>query len=82
VLRALGADGELSVRWGAPGDLDRLLDRDHALLVRTWAEVHRRHGSEVWSEASYSVHGERSRIDLLSFHPATGILEVAEARPP
>lgn len=80
VLRALDADGELAVRWGAPGDLERLLDRDHALLVRTWAETHRRHGWEVWPEATYSVYGERGRIDLLAFHPATGILEVAEMK--
>lgn len=80
VLQALDADGEISVRWGAPGDLERLLDRDHALLVRTWAELHRRHAWEVWPEASYSVYGERGRIDLLAFHPATGMLEVAEMK--
>lgn len=80
VLHALGADGEISVRWGAPGDLERLLDRDHALLVRTWAEMHRLHGWEVWPEASYSVYGERGRIDLLAFHPATSTLEVAEMK--
>ena len=80
VLRALEADGEMTVRWGGPGDLDRLLDRDHALLVRAWAETHRRHGWEVWPEASYSVYGERGRIDLLAFHPPTGTLEVAEMK--
>jgi transcriptional regulator with XRE-family HTH domain len=80
VLRALDAVGELSLRWGGPGDLERLLDRDHALLVRTWAETHRRHGWEVWPEASFSVFGERGRIDLLAFHPATAILEVAEMK--
>ena len=80
LLRALDADGELTVRWGGPGDIERLLDRDHALLVRTWAETHRRHGWEVWPEASFSVYGERGRIDLLAFHPATGILEVAEMK--
>lgn len=80
LLRALDADGELNVRWAAPGDLDRLLDQDHALLVRMWAEMHLRHGWEVWPEASYSVYGERGRIDLLAFHPATGRLEVAEMK--
>jgi hypothetical protein len=80
LLRALDADAQLAVRWGAPGDLDRLLDRDHALLVRTWAEMHRRHGWEVWPEATYSVFGERGRIDLLAFHPATGTLEVSEMK--
>jgi transcriptional regulator with XRE-family HTH domain len=80
LLRAIDADGELAVRWGAPGDLDRLLDRDHALLVRAWAELHQRHGWEIWPEASYSVFGERGRIDLLALHRPTGVLEVAEMK--
>jgi hypothetical protein len=80
VLRALDADVTFSVRWGGPGDLDRLLDRDHAALVRTWAELHQAHGWEIWPEASCSVHGERGRIDLLGFHPPTGLLEVAEMK--
>jgi len=80
LLRALEADGELAVRWGAPGDLDRLLDRDHALLVQAWADLHRRHGWQVWPEASFSVYGERGRIDLLAFHPPTGVLVVSEMK--
>lgn len=80
VLRALDADGELAVRWGAPGDLDRLLDRDHALLVQAWADLHQRHGWEIWPEASFSVYGERGRIDLMAFHPPSGVLEVAEMK--
>jgi transcriptional regulator with XRE-family HTH domain len=80
VLRALGADSTISVRWGGPGDLDRLLDRDHAALVRTWAELHAAHGWEIWPEASFSVYGERGRVDLLAFHPPTGVLEVAEMK--
>ncbi len=80
LLAALNADADLNVRWGAPGDMDRLLDRDHAALVRAWVELHQRHGWETWPEASYSIYGERGRIDLLAFHPATGILEVAEMK--
>lgn len=80
VLRALEADATILVRWGAPGDLDRLLDRDHAALVRTWAELHARHGWELWPEASFSIYGERGRIDLLAFHPSIGVLEVVEAK--
>ena len=80
LLAALNADADLNVRWGAPGDMDRLLDRDHAALVRAWVELHQRHGWETWAEASYNIYGERGRIDLLAFHPATGILEVAEMK--
>ena len=79
-LQALDADAAVSVRWGGPGDLDRLLDRDHATLVRTWAELHEARGWEIWPEASFSVYGERGRVDLLAFHAPTGVLEVAEMK--
>lgn len=80
ILRALGAEITIGVRWGGPGDLDRLLDRDHAALVRAWAELNEAHGWEVWPEASYSVYGERGRVDLMAFHAATGVLQVAEMK--
>ena len=80
VLGALHGSASLDVMWGGRGDLDRLLDADHAQLVRAWADRHVRAGWEVWSEASYSVYGERGRIDLLSYHAPTGTLEVAECK--
>lgn len=80
VLRALDTTMELYLTWGGHGELDRLLDADHASVVTAWAEAHRRAGWDLWPEASYSVYGERWRIDLLAFHPATGTLEVAECK--
>jgi transcriptional regulator with XRE-family HTH domain len=80
VLRAVDATAELHAQWGGHGDLDRLLDADHALLVQAWAARHRVAGWEVWPEASYSVYGERGRVDLLAFHAPTGALEVAECK--
>lgn len=80
VLHALDATAQLDVVWGGRGDLDRLLDGDHARLLEEWARRHRRAGWEVWSEASFSIYGERGRIDQLCFHPATGTLEVVEAK--
>jgi transcriptional regulator with XRE-family HTH domain len=80
VLAAFGASATLDVTWAGRGDLDRLLDADHARLVHAWTERHLRAGWEVWNEASYSIYGERGRIDLLAFHPSTGTLEVAECK--
>ena len=80
VLRALDARLELAARWGGHGELERLLDADHAALVRDWAARHEGHGWETWPEASYSIFGERGRVDLLSFHARTGVLEVAECK--
>jgi transcriptional regulator with XRE-family HTH domain len=79
-LRALDASVALDPLWGGRGDLDRLLDADHARLMQRWADLHRRTGWDVWNEASYSIYGERGRIDLLAFHPPTGTLEVAECK--
>ena len=80
VMRALNASVELYAMWGGHGELDRLLDADHARLVQEWADRHRRAGWEVWPEASYSIFGERGRIDLLAFHPPTGVLVVSECK--
>ena len=80
VLDALNASADLDVRWGGRGDVDRLLDADHARLMQTWADRHQQAGWDVWSEASYSVYGERGRIDLLAFHAASGVLEVTEGK--
>jgi len=80
VFRALDGGVELYASWGGPGELDRLLDADHARLVEIWAERHLARGWLIWPEASFSIYGERGRIDLLAFHPPTGVLEVAECK--
>lgn len=80
VLRALDATFRLDVVWGGRGDLDRLLDADHARIVQVWAQRHREAGWDVWAEASYSIYGERGRIDLLAFHPSSATLEVTEVK--
>jgi transcriptional regulator with XRE-family HTH domain len=80
VLKALDGSTELDVRWHGRGDLDRLLDADHARLVDGWTERQPAGGWETWNEASFSIYGERGPIDLLAFHAATGILEVAECK--
>jgi transcriptional regulator with XRE-family HTH domain len=79
-LRALDASVALDPLWGGRGDLDRLLDADHAMLTGYWTDQHRRAGWETWNEASYSVYGERGRIDMMAFHAPTRILEVAECK--
>jgi transcriptional regulator with XRE-family HTH domain len=80
LMRALDTSVELYAVWGGHGDLDRLLDADHARLGQEWADRHRRAGWEVWPEASYSIFGERGRIDLLAFHTPTRVLEVSECK--
>ncbi len=80
VLRPLDGTAAIDPFWGSRGDLDRLLDADHARLMQAWADRHLRAGWEVWNEASYSIYGERGRIDQLAHHPKTRVLEVAEVK--
>lgn len=60
--------------------LDRLRDERHAALVDEMVERLRRARWEVATEVSFNVYGERGSIDILAFHPATGILLVVEVK--
>lgn len=60
--------------------LDRLLDFDHSRLaqsVKRWLE---RGKWLVEVEVTFSPNGERGSIDLLAFHPASGVLLVIEIK--
>jgi hypothetical protein len=63
------------------GELDRLLDADHALLQERWAL--RKVESGEWQsaqEVTYNHFGERGSIDDLAFDPATRTLLVSELK--
>lgn len=77
VLAGLGARLVLAVDWRG-GELDRLLDEDHARLAEQWAR--RRVGWESRAEVTYNHYGERGAIDELAFHAATGVLLVVELK--
>ena len=79
VLGALGGTIEIQVRWRG-GDLDRIADEGHALLVATTAEALRSSGWTIVPEVSYSVYGERGSIDLVAWHPQTRTLLVVEVK--
>lgn len=62
------------------GELDRLLDADHAALeaaTRRWFESL---GWHVAVEVTFSRYGERGSIDLLAFHPVSRALVVVEVK--
>lgn len=79
ILGALGARIGVRVLWNGP-ELDRLLDAAHATLCAAVKQRLDRWGWLVRVEVSYSRYGERGRIDLLAFHPATGLLLVVEIK--
>ncbi|HSO01381.1 MAG TPA: helix-turn-helix transcriptional regulator [Gaiellaceae bacterium] len=79
IVGSLGGRLDLRLLWNGP-ELDRLLDEAHAALG-----VSVKRGLERWAwlvrvEVSYSHLGERGRIDLLAFHPATCVLLVIELK--
>ena len=78
-MGTLGARAEIRVLWNGP-ELDRMLDAAHAALS---AAIKRRLERWAWVvrvEVSFSRYGERGRIDLLAFHPASGLLLVVEVK--
>ena len=78
LFEAFDARLVLSVLWRG-GELDRLLDADHALLGERWAGV-RGDRWEAAAEVTYNEYGERGSIDELAFDPITGTLLVVELK--
>jgi transcriptional regulator with XRE-family HTH domain len=74
---ALDARVEIDLRWRA-GELDRLLDADHAALGATVGRVLTAFAWRVQFEVTYAVYGARGSIDLLGWHAPTRTLLVIE----
>ena len=60
--------------------LDRLLDQAHASVVESIVRLLRTAGWTCATEVSFNVYGERGSIDILAFHPRSGMLLVVEAK--
>lgn len=76
---ALGLKVELGVS-GRGGETVRMRDDEHAAIVEHVARMLRDGGWLVEAEASFSVYGERGRVDLIAFHAATGTLLIVEVK--
>ncbi len=79
LVEALDAKLTVSAFWQGEA-LDRLLDAAHAEIVEAIVRLLESHGWEVIPEATFSIFGERGSIDILAFHPATGIVLVVEVK--
>jgi transcriptional regulator with XRE-family HTH domain len=80
ILDVLDARLVAYVDWRG-GELDRLLDADHALLQERLAL--RKADAGAWQsaqEVTYNHFGERGSIDDLAFDPTTGTLVVSELK--
>lgn len=76
---ALDIDLRITGRWRG-GELDRLLDAGHAALQDHVKRLLEQVGWLVRVEVTFSRYGERGSIDLLAFHPPSGILLVVEIK--
>jgi transcriptional regulator with XRE-family HTH domain len=79
LLEAMGARVVIDVLAGA-SDPRLLVDAGHADLEEYWKRRLERWGWIVRAEVSFNRYGDRGRIDLLAFHPATGALLVIEIK--
>lgn len=76
---ALDARWEPTVSWRG-GELDRLVDAEHASLVGRAVELLRSRGWLVEVEVTYSIYGERGSIDILAWRPDATFVLVVEVK--
>ncbi len=79
IVAALGGRLDVRLFWNGP-ELDRLLDAGHAAIGASVKRLLERWGWVVRVEVSFSHFGERGRIDLVAWHPASGVLLVIEIK--
>ena len=79
VCAVLEIEPVLDLRWrGGLGD--RLIDRQHALVVEAVAAELRRLGWEVLPEFTFNVYGERGSVDVLAWNVAARALLIVEVK--
>lgn len=66
--------------WWRSGQLDRLIDEDHAALAARAVEYLQGYGWAVSVEVSFAVYGERGSIDLLGTRRSDGAVLVVEVK--
>lgn len=79
VAQALDAELAILVRWRG-GDLDRLLDEDHARLIGQVILILKAAGWHLRTEVTYAWYGERGSIDILAWHPGMRTILVIEVK--
>jgi transcriptional regulator with XRE-family HTH domain len=79
VCAALEIEPVLELRWRG-GQVDRLIDREHARIVDAVVAELARLGWEAVPEYTFSVWGERGSVDVLAWHPRTRALLVVEVK--
>jgi transcriptional regulator with XRE-family HTH domain len=79
IADALGASVDVTLRWEGE-QIDRLIDAAHAFIQQQSAALLTSGEWTVLPEVSFNHYGDRGRVDLLAFHPRTGIVLVVEVK--
>lgn len=79
IFEAAGASLTMDVRWRG-GELDRLRDTRHAILVAGFARVASGFGWPSIPELTYSEFGERGSIDLMCLNEPAHAIAVTEMK--
>ena len=79
LFAAVDARAEMDVRWRG-GEVDRLIDQDHAALVAKAGGLVAGWGWTVLTEVTFSVYGERGSIDLLAVREAGRVAAIFEMK--
>jgi transcriptional regulator with XRE-family HTH domain len=79
VAAVLGATVRIEARWRG-GDLDRLLDRDHARVAEFVASELPRPDWLLRPEYEFNRYGDRGSVDLLAWHPKERVLLIVEVK--
>ena len=83
VARQHAAALDVRLEWltiGRGADVARTLDDEHAAIVEVVAAWLRGRSLEVIPEGSFSIYGERGRIDLLAYDAATRTVYLVEVK--
>jgi transcriptional regulator with XRE-family HTH domain len=79
ITRGLHADLAVEVRWRG-ADLDRLVDRVHAVVQDAAAQRLTRTRWRVFPEVSFNHYGDRGSCDLVAWHAPSRMLLVVEVK--
>lgn len=79
VCRALEIGLAFDLRWRG-GDVDRVVDRDHAAIVNYVVGRLKRWGWEVRLEFGFNEFGDRGSVDILAWHPRERVLLIVEVK--
>ena len=79
IASALELDLRIDLR-GRLGDVDRLVDRDHARLVELVVARLQNEGWEVLVEYTFNHFGDRGSVDVLAYHAELQALLIVEVK--